>query len=53
MIMENPTMEGLYDIMIRNPHQSVIDLSGATTTTVGSASPTGESGSGRMMKKKA
>jgi len=53
MIMENPTMEGLYDIMIRNPHQSVIDLSGATTTTVGSAASTGESGSGRMMKKKA
>lgn len=55
MIMRNPTMEGLFDVMIRNPHQSFIDLSGATTTSSASAvaAGAGEQSGRPMMRRKA
>jgi hypothetical protein len=50
--IKNPTMEGLYDVMIRTPNKSVLDLSGATTSIVGA--PTGGTDEGpKMMRKKA
>lgn len=50
--IKNPTMEGLYDVMIRNRNASTLDLSGATTSIVGASKETGDEAP-KMMRKKA
>lgn len=47
----NPTMEGLYDMMVRNRQPSTLDLSGAKITTVGAPAGTEGRASGRMARK--
>lgn len=53
-VIDAPTIEGMYDAMIRNPQPSRLDLSGATVSIAGTPQGTSAGGSsGRMMKKKA
>lgn len=49
--IKNPTMEGLYDMMVRNPQKSTLDLSGKTITTVGAPEGTEARATGRMARK--
>jgi hypothetical protein len=49
-VLENPTMEGLYDMMIRNPKASALDLSGATVSRIGAPQGAART-TGRMARK--
>jgi AAA domain len=52
-LIQGPTLEGLYDVLIRHPKRSTIDLSGATTKMLGSGSTGQSSEAPKMMRKKA